>query len=83
MQRHVRFAVLLQIAEHGRADRATTAAMVPGASEQDVTVALENLLDEGSIEGETWRTESLVELAEGGRMRLTVLGRLRLDEDDV
>jgi molybdenum-dependent DNA-binding transcriptional regulator ModE len=83
MQRHVRFAVLLQIAEHGRADRATTAAMVPGASEQDVTVALENLLDEGSIEEETGRTESLVELAEGGRMRLTVLGRLRLDEDDV
>jgi len=83
MQRHVRFAVLLQIAEHGRADRATTAAMVPGASEQDVTVALENLLDEGSIEGETGSTESLVELAEGGRMRLTVLGRLRLDEDDV
>ena len=83
MQRHVRFAVLLQIAEHGRADRATTAAMVPGASEQDLTVALENLFDEGSIEGQTWRSESLVELAEGGWLKLTFLGRLRLDEDDV
>jgi hypothetical protein len=83
MQRRVRFAVLLQMAEHGRADRATTAAMVPGADERDLTLALENLLDEGSIEGETWRAESLVELAEGGWLRLTALGRLRLDEDGV
>ena len=83
MQRKVRFAALLQIAEHGRADRATTAAMVPGAGEPDLRVALENLLDEGSIEGPTWRATSLVELAEGGWLRLTALGRLRLDEDDV
>jgi hypothetical protein len=83
MQRHVRFAVLLQMAEHGSADRVTTAAMVPGAVEGDLTQALENLLDEGSIEGETWRADSLVELVEGGWLTLTALGRLRLDEDNV
>lgn len=83
LQRHVRFAVLLQLAEHGTAGQATTAAMVPGASEQDLKMALEDLLDEGSIEGPTWGSESLVELAEGGRLKLTFLGRLRLEEDDV
>jgi hypothetical protein len=57
--------------------------MVPGADELDLKMALENLLDEGSIAGETWRAKSLVELAEGGWMTLTALGRLRLDEDDV
>lgn len=83
MQSRVRFAVLLQLAEHGRADCETTAAMVPGADARDVTLALENLLDEGSIEGETWRAASLLELAEGGWLTLTALGRLRLDEDGV
>ena len=51
MQRRVRFAVLLQLAERGSADRATTAAMVPGADKRDLTMALENLLDDGSIQG--------------------------------
>jgi hypothetical protein len=83
MQRRVRFAVLLQLAEHGRADRATTAAMVPGADERDLTMALENLLDDGSVEGPAGRPESLVELAEAGWLRLTALGMLRVDEDDV
>jgi hypothetical protein len=81
MQRHVRYAVLLQFAETGRVDLATTVAMVPGAEEGDLTTALEILLDEGSIEGQTWRDEPLVELAVSGWMRLTALGRLRLDED--
>ena len=81
MQRRVQFAVLRQIADHGTADRMTTAAMVAGANEGDLTLALENLVDEGSIEGETWRPVSLVELAEGGRLRLTPLGRRQLDED--
>ena len=83
MQRRVRFAVLLQLAEHGTADRATTAAMVPGADERDLTMALENLLDDGSIDGPTTRSDSLVALAEGGLLRLTALGMLRVDEDEV
>ena len=83
MRRRVPYAVLLQIAEHGTADTATTAAMVPGSDERDLLAALENLLDEGSIEGETWRGGSLVALAAEGFMSLTALGRLRLDEDDV
>jgi hypothetical protein len=81
MQRHVRYAVLLQLAESGRIDLATTVAMVPGANEANLTTALEHLLDEGSIERQTWRAEPLVELAVSGWMRLTALGRLRLDED--
>jgi hypothetical protein len=83
MQRRVRFAVLLQLAEHGAADRATTAAMVPGADERDLTMALENLLDDGSIDGPSARSDSLVALAEGGLLRLTALGMLRVDEDEV
>jgi hypothetical protein len=81
MQRRVRFAVLLQLAERGVADRAMTAAMVPGANSQDLTTALENLLDEGSIEAQTWRPGTLLDLAEAGWVKLTALGRLRLDED--
>jgi hypothetical protein len=83
MQRRVQFAVLVQLAEHGTADRATTATMVPGADERDLTTALENLLDDGSIEGPAARPEPLVRLAEGGWLTMTALGRLRVDEGDV
>ena len=80
-QQRVQFAALLQLAEHGSADRETTAAICPGTDRRDLEVALENLLDEGSIEGPTWRMESLAALAQGGWLTLTVRGRLRLDED--
>jgi hypothetical protein len=83
VQRRVQFAVLLQIAEHGTADLATTAVMVPGTSGRDVRMALEHLLDEGSLQGPSGRVESLVELAGGGWLELTDRGRRRLDEDDV
>ena len=83
LQRRVQFVVLLQLAEHGHADVATTTAICAGADRRDLERALEYLLDEGSIEGPTWRLSTLVALAEAGRMTLTVLGRLRLDEDDV
>jgi hypothetical protein len=83
MKRRVRFAVLSQFAERGSADRATTAAMVPGADERDLTMALENLLDDGSIEGPAARPEPLVKLAEDGWLKLTALGRRRVDEDEV
>ena len=83
MQPRLRFAVLLQLAEKGTADSATTATMVPGADERDLTMALENLLDEGSIEGPATGSGSLLELAESGQLRLTAVGRLRVDEDDV
>jgi hypothetical protein len=79
----MRFAVLLQLAEHGTADRVTTAGMVPGSDERDLTATLENLLDDGSIEGPTVGSASLLELAEGGRLRLTPLGMLRVDQDEV
>ena len=81
--RRVPFAILRQIAEQGSADRATTAAMVPGAGERDFESALENLLDEGSIEAPVGRGDDLVELAGGGWLRLTERGRQRMDEDDV
>jgi hypothetical protein len=82
-QRRVRFAVLLQFAEHGTADRATTAAMVPGTGARDLEVALENLIDEGSIDGPVSPRETLAEAAGSGWLTLTALGRLRLDEDDI
>jgi hypothetical protein len=81
MQPRVRFAVLLQLAEKGSADRATTAAMVPGTDERDLTMALENLLDEGSIEDR--RPARVIARAGGERpAELTALG-MRVDEDDV
>ena len=83
LQRRVQFVVLLQLAEHGSVDIATTSAICPGADRRDLEQALGYLLDEGAIEGPTWRLSPLVALAEDGRMSLTVLGRLRLDEDDV
>ena len=83
MQRRVRFAVLRQLAEHGTADPAKTAAMVPGADERDLTMALENLLDDGSIEGPTAHPEPLVKLAEAGWLTWTALGRQRIDGDKV
>jgi hypothetical protein len=83
LQRRVQFAILLQLAEHGTAGRATTAAICPSTGPRDFAVALENLLDEGSIEGPPWRIDSLASLAQGGWLTLTARGRLRLDEDDV
>jgi hypothetical protein len=83
MQRRVRFVVLLQLAEHGYADLATTTAICPPTDERDLEAALEHLLQEGSIAGDTWRLEPLVTLAENGNLALTTLGRRRIDEDDV
>jgi hypothetical protein len=83
MQRRVQFAVLLQFAERGTAGRATTAAICPSTDRRDFEVALENLLDEGSIEGPAWRMDSLAALAQGGWLTLTARGQQRLDEDDV
>jgi hypothetical protein len=79
----VQFAVLLQFAEHGSANLAATAAVVPGSGGRDFRLALENLLDEGSLEAPPARVESLVELAGGGWLRLTDLGRQRIAEDEV
>lgn len=81
LQRRVQFVALLQLAEHGTADVATTAAICRGSDRRDLEVALEYLLEEGSIVGPTWRLSSMVALAEDGRMTLTVLGQRRLDED--
>lgn len=82
VQRQVQFAVLLQLAHSGVADPLVTSTMVPGTDERDLKLALENLFDEGSIEGPA-AVESLVELAATGRLTLTPAGRQRLDEDDV
>jgi hypothetical protein len=83
VRRRVQFAILLQLADRGIATLPTTVVMVPGIDERDLDLALENLLDDGSIQGPTWRMESLAALAEGGRMTLTARGHQRLDEDDV
>jgi hypothetical protein len=83
MLRRVQFAVLLQFAEHRSADLATTAVMVPGSGGRDFRLALESLLDDGSLAAPSGRVESLVELAAGGWLRLTDRGRQRVDEDDV
>jgi hypothetical protein len=79
MQRRVQFAVLLQFAEHRAADLATTAAIVPGTAGRGFLTALQDLLDEGSLESPADRVESLVELAGDGWLRLTDRGRQRLD----
>lgn len=77
----VQHAVLRQLAERGKADASTTKALVPGTDERDLQVALENLLDEGSIVGETGRAVSLVALAADGHLTLTAVGQRRLDEE--
>ena len=59
MLRHVQFAILLQFAEHDKADLAGTAAVVPGADRRDFRLALENPLDEGSLESPTRQELSL------------------------
>jgi hypothetical protein len=61
---------------------ATTAAIVPGSSGRDFRLALENLLEEGSLEAPSGRVESVVE-AGGGWLRLTDRGRRSIAEDDV
>jgi hypothetical protein len=48
---------------------------------RDFRIALQDLLDEGSLEGPPDRVESLVELAGGGWLRLTDRGHQRLDAD--
>lgn len=83
MQRRVQFAVLLQLANSGSADRMTTATVCPGSDERDLNAAQQNLIDEGSIAGPTWRLQSLLELTEAGGMTLSAPGQQRLDEDDV
>ena len=83
IQRRVQFAALLQFAEHGSADRKTTVAVCPDSDWRDLEVALKRLLDEGSIEGPTWRGDSLAAMAQGGWLTLTHRGQQRLDEDDV
>ena len=84
LQRRIQLAILQQLAEYGTADRQTTAATCPSADERDLKVALENLRDEGCIEGILApRGNSLIDLAAAGMLILTELGRLRLDEDDV
>jgi hypothetical protein len=83
MLQRVQFAILLQFAEHGSANLAMTAAVVPGSSGRDFRLALEHLLDEGSLEAPSGRVESVVELAGGGWLRLTDLGRQRIADDDV
>ena len=83
MLRHVQFAILLQFAEHDKADLAGTAAVVPGADRRDFRLALENPLDEGSLESPTRQELSLEALARGGWLTLTELGRLRVDHDDI
>jgi hypothetical protein len=82
IQSRVQFAVLLQFGEHGAADPTTTTAICPGADQRDLEAALEYLLDEGTIEGPTWRLESLVALAEGGLLALTALGQQQLIGDE-
>jgi hypothetical protein len=82
LQQRVQFAALLQIAEHGKAHRSTTTAICPGTDRRDLESALEHLLDAGSIQGPTWRLDSLVTLAESGCLTLTPQGQLRLDGDN-
>ena len=81
--RRAQFAVLLQIADHGGADRATLAAMVPGSTGRVLREALEDLLAEGSIRGPAARQDAIQDLAAEDLLRLTPKGRQRLDEDDV
>ena len=83
MQRRVQFVALLQLAEPGTVDRATTVAICPGTDRRDLEAALGSLVDEGSIEGPTERSNSLVALAEAGRFTLTTHGQRRLAEDDI
>ena len=82
-RRRAQFAVLLQIADHGGADRATLAAMMPGTDGRVLREALESLLADGSIQGPSARQDRVHELAADDLLQLTPKGRQRLDEDDV
>ena len=83
MNRRVQFLVLLQLAENGTATVATTAVVCEGSDRRDLEAALEHLVDDGSIQGPACHLSSLVALAEDGQMKLTRLGRRRLDKDDI
>jgi len=79
MQQRVQFVVLLQLAEHGTVDHATTLTICPGTDRRDLEAALGYLLDSRAIDGPTWRLSSFVELAEAGQFRLTAQGQEWLD----
>jgi hypothetical protein len=75
----VQFVVVLQIAEQGTADRARLAAIVPGAEQHDLTDAVEDLLDDGLLQGPSGLPDSIDSLVAHGRLLLTSTGRRWLD----
>jgi hypothetical protein len=75
----VQFVVVLQIAEQGTADRATLAAIVPGAEQHDLTDAVEDLLDDGLLQRPSGLRDSIDNLVAHGRLLLTSTGRRWLD----
>lgn len=70
-------------AEHNTATLATTTAICPGTDHRDFEAALGYLVEEGSLDGPTWRPSSFLALAERGCLTLTERGRKRFDEDDL
>jgi hypothetical protein len=77
----VQLAVLLQIAEHGCADRKTLAAMVVGAGQRDLIQAITELVEHGLLHCPPQRRDPLDALAALGRLLMTSTGRRWLDAD--
>jgi hypothetical protein len=79
-RRRVQFAVLLQIAEQGCADRETLASIVPGAGQRDLAAAVDDLLHHGLLHGPPEPRDSL-DLLTCGLLLMTSSGRRWLDAD--
>jgi hypothetical protein len=82
MRKRVQQAVLSELSSRGILRWEAIAVRVPGADTRDLAVALENLLDEGAIEGSAAGAESLMTQAQAGRLRLTPLGRQLLADSE-
>jgi hypothetical protein len=82
MGKSVQRAALSELSESGIIRSEAIAVRVPGADTRDLAVALENLLDEGAIEGSADGAGSLTAQAQAGQLRLTQLGRQLLADPE-
>jgi hypothetical protein len=83
MRRRVQYVAMLQLAQSGRAYWATTAAICRGTDRRDLEAALVILHNDGLVDGDTCRLDSMVSLAEAGLLELTARGQLQLSTDSV
>ena len=77
----VQHVLLLLIAEHGYADQATLATILPDTDRRDLIEAVEALLEHGLLRAPPQPPDSLATLAAQGLLLITFTGRRWLDAD--